>query len=42
VHNFELSKFKSCEFTSLKNMTLEDAPPVHVHNAKTVKRKHCG
>jgi hypothetical protein len=28
--------------TSLKNMILEDAPPVHVHNAKKTKRKHVG
>ena len=29
-------------FTSLRNMILEDAPPVHVHNAKKIKRRHGG
>jgi len=38
--NYENSKV--VDFTSLKNMILEDAPPVHVHNAKRIKRKHGG
>jgi len=29
-------------FTSLRDMILEDAPHVHVHNPKKIKRKHCG
>ena len=33
---------KVVKFTSLRNMILEDAPPVHVHNAKKIKRKHGG
>jgi hypothetical protein len=38
--NYENSKVVN--FTSLKNMILENAPPVHVHNAKKIKRKHGG
>jgi hypothetical protein len=38
--NYESSKVVN--FTSLKNMILEDAPPVHVHNAKKIKTKHGG
>ena len=41
-YNIELSKLKVVNFTSLRNMILEDAPPVHVHNAKKIKRKHGG
>jgi len=33
---------KVVHFTSLKNVILEDTPPVHVHNAKKIKRKHGG
>jgi len=33
---------KVINITSLKNMTLEDATPVHVHNAKKIKSKHGG
>jgi len=29
-------------FTSLRNMILEDDTPLHVHNPKKIKRKHCG
>ena len=28
-------------FTSLRNMNLEDDTPLHVHNPKKIKRKHC-
>jgi len=38
--NYENSKVVS--FTYLRNMVLEDAPPVHVHNSKKIKRKHGG
>jgi len=38
--NYQNSKV--VKFTSLRNMILEDAPPVHVHNAKKIKRKHGG
>jgi len=38
--NYENSKVVN--FTALKNMILEDAPPVHVHNPKKIKRKHGG
>ena len=38
--NYQNSKVVN--FTSLRNMILEDAPPVHVHNAKKIKRKHGG
>ena len=38
--NYQNSKVVN--ITSLRNMILEDAPPVHVHNAKKVKRKHGG
>jgi len=33
---------KVVNFTSLRDMIPEDAPPEHVHNPKTIKRKHCG
>ena len=29
-------------FTSLRNMILENDTPLHVHNPKKIKRKHCG
>ena len=29
-------------FTSLRNMILEDDTPLHVHNPNKIKRKHCG
>jgi len=29
-------------FTSLRNIILEDHTPLHVHNPKKIKRKHCG
>ena len=29
-------------FTSLRNMILEDDTTLHVHNPKNIKRKHCG
>ena len=29
-------------FTSLRSMILEDDTPLHVHNPKKIKRKHCG
>jgi len=35
--NYENSKVVN--FTALRDMILEDAPPVHVHNPK-IKRKH--
>jgi hypothetical protein len=38
--NYENSKVVN--FTSLRNMILKDAPPVHVHNTKKIKRKHGG
>ena len=38
--NYENSKVVN--FTSLRNMILEDAPPVHVYNAKKITRKHGG
>jgi ABC-type microcin C transport system duplicated ATPase subunit YejF len=38
--NYENSKVVN--FTSLRNIILEDAPPVHVHNTKKIKRKHGG
>jgi hypothetical protein len=31
---------KVVNFTTLKNMIHENAPPVHVHNPKKIKRKH--
>jgi hypothetical protein len=40
ILNYENSKV--VHFTSLRNMILEDAPPVHVHNTKKIKRKHGG
>jgi len=40
-YNFELWKFEVVNFTSLRDVILEDAPPVHVHNPK-IKRKHGG
>jgi hypothetical protein len=36
--NYENSKVVN--FTTLKNMIYEIAPPVHVHNPKKIKRKH--
>jgi hypothetical protein len=38
--NYENSKVVN--FTSLENMILEDAPLVHVHNTKKIKKKHGG
>ena len=38
--NYENSKVVN--FTSLRNMILENADPVHVHNPKKIKRKHGG
>ena len=38
--NYQNSKVVN--FTSLRNMILEDAPPVHVENPKKIKRKHGG
>ena len=38
--NYENSKVVN--FTSLKIMILEDAPPIHVHNPKKIKRKQGG
>jgi hypothetical protein len=38
--NYQNSKVVS--FTSLRNIILENAPPVHVHNAKKIKRKYGG
>jgi hypothetical protein len=32
---------KVVNFTSLRNLILEGLPPVHIHNAKKIKRKHC-
>ena len=33
---------KVVNFTSLRNMILEGDTPLHVHNPKKIKRKHCG
>ena len=38
--NFNNSKVVN--FTSLRNMILEDDTPLHVHNPKKIKRKYCG
>ena len=38
--NYENSKVVN--FTALRNMILENAPPVHVHNPKKIKRKKVG
>ena len=38
--NYENSKVLN--FFSLMNMILENAPPVHVHNPRKIKRKHGG
>jgi hypothetical protein len=38
--NYENSKVVN--FTSLKDMILEDGPTVQVHNTKKIKRKHGG
>ena len=38
--NYENTKVVN--FTSLRIMILENAPPVHVHNPKKIKRKHGG
>jgi hypothetical protein len=38
--NYQNSKVMN--FTSLRNMILENAPPVRVHNANEIKRKHSG
>jgi len=38
--NYNNSEFVN--FTSLRNMILEDETPFHVHNPKKVKRKHGG
>ena len=38
--NYENSKFVN--FSSLRDVILEDAPPVHVHNPKNIKGKHGG
>jgi len=36
--NYENSKVVN--FTTLRDMILENAPPVHVHNPRKIKRKH--
>jgi len=36
--NYENSKVLN--YTSFRDMIMEDAPPVHVHNPKKMKRKH--
>ena len=33
---------KVVNFTILRDMILENAPPVHVHNPRKIKRKHGG
>ena len=38
--NYENSKVVN--FTTLRDMILENAPPVHVHNPRKIKRKHGG
>ena len=38
--NYENSKVVN--FTTLRDMTLQNAPPVHVHNPRKIKRKHGG
>ena len=38
--NYENSKVVN--YTSLRDMILEDGPPVHVHNPKKIERKHGG
>ena len=38
--NYENSKVVN--FTALRNLILEDAPPVHVHNPQKIKRKQVG
>jgi len=38
--NYENSKVVN--FTTLRVMILENAPPVHVHNPRKIKRKHVG
>ena len=38
--NYENSKVVN--FTALRDMILENAAPVHVHNAKKIKRKQRG
>jgi len=38
--NYENSKILN--FTSLRNMILEDDTPLHVHNPRKTKRKHSG
>ena len=40
ILSYENSKFGN--FTALRNMILENAAPVHVHNPKNVKRKQGG
>ena len=34
--------YSNVNFTALRNMILENAPPVHVHNPKKIKRKQVG
>ena len=36
--NYENSKVVN--FTGFRNLILEDAPPVNVHNPRKIKRKH--
>ena len=38
--NYENSKVVN--FTTLRDMVLKDAAPVHIHNPKTIKRKYGG
>ena len=38
--NYENSRVVN--FTTLRDMILENAPPVHVHNPRKIKRKHGG
>jgi len=33
---------KVVNFTTLRDMMLENTPPVHVHNPRKIKRKHVG
>jgi hypothetical protein len=37
--NYENSKVVN--FTVVRNMILEDAPPVHIYNPRKIKRNHC-
>jgi len=39
---FNYNNLQVVNFNSLRNMILEDDTPLHVHNPKKIKRKHCG